>query len=142
MLFRSIRLVPQRDWAVNHPAQLATVLNKLEDIQTTFNHAQSGGKMVSLADMIVLGGCVGIEQAAKNAGHPVTVPFTPGRTDASQAQTDVESFDILEPIADGFLLLKSCIWSSNSCEIRLQSARECQMIPHPFALVMHRYVQV
>ena len=97
-----IRLVPQRDWAVNHPAQLATVLNKLEDIQTTFNHAQSGGKMVSLADMIVLGGCVGIEQAAKNAGHTVTVPFTPGRTDASQAQTDVESFDILEPIADGF----------------------------------------
>ena len=97
-----IRLAPQRDWAVNHPAQLATVLNKLEGIQTTFNHVQSDGKMVSLADMIVLGGCVGIEQAAKNAGHTVTVPFTPGRTDASQAQTDVESFDILEPIADGF----------------------------------------
>ena len=97
-----IRLVPQRDWAVNHPAQLATVLNKLEGIQTTFNNVQSDGKMVSLADMIVLGGCVGIEQAAKNAGHTVTVPFTPGRTDASQAQTDVESFDILEPIADGF----------------------------------------
>ena len=97
-----IRLAPQRDWAVNHPAQLATVLNKLEGIQTTFNNVQSDGKMVSLADMIVLGGCVGIEQAAKNAGHTVTVPFTPGRTDASQAQTDVESFDILEPIADGF----------------------------------------
>ncbi len=97
-----IRLVPQRDWAVNHPAQLATVLSKLEDIQTAFNNAQSSGKLVSLADLIVLGGCVGIEQAAKNAGHTVTVPFTPGRTDASQAQTDVASFDILEPIADGF----------------------------------------
>ena len=97
-----IRLAPQKNWAVNHPGQLVSVLNKLEGIQTAFNNAQTGGKQVSLADLIVLGGCVGVEQAAKNAGHTVTVPFTAGRTDASQAQTDVESFAVLEPIADGF----------------------------------------
>jgi catalase-peroxidase len=97
-----IRLAPQKDWEVNNPAQLATVLETLEGIQKEFNVARTGGKMVSLADLIVLGGCAGIEQAAKNAGHEVTVPFTPGRADASQEQTDVESFAYLEPAADGF----------------------------------------
>ena len=97
-----IRLAPQKDWEVNQPAQLETVLQALERIQKEFNSAQSGGKMVSLADLVVLGGCAGVEQAAKNAGHDVTVPFTPGRTDASQEQTDVEAFAVLEPAADGF----------------------------------------
>jgi catalase-peroxidase len=97
-----IRLAPQKDWEVNQPAQLQAVLSKLEDIQQDFNRAQSGGKKVSLADLIVLGGCAAIEQAAKNAGHEVSVPFTPGRTDASQDQTDLESFAFLEPEADGF----------------------------------------
>jgi catalase-peroxidase len=97
-----IRLAPQKDWKVNQPAQLAKVLKKLEDIQSAFNKAQSGGKKVSLADLIVLAGCAGVEQAAKNAGHAVTVPFTPGRMDASQEQTDVNSFAVLEPVADGF----------------------------------------
>jgi catalase-peroxidase len=97
-----IRLAPQKDWEVNQPAQLATVLETLEGIQKEFNRAQAGGKQVSLADVIVLGGCAAVEQAAKNAGHDVTVPFTPGRTDASQEQTDVHSFAVLEPNADGF----------------------------------------
>ena len=97
-----IRLAPQKDWPVNQPAQLAKVLKVLEGIQKEFNAAQSGGKKVSLADVIVLGGCAGVEQAAKNAGHNVTVPFSPGRTDASQEQTDVGSFAVLEPYADGF----------------------------------------
>src|SRR5689334_21834177 len=97
-----IRLAPQKDWEVNQPAQLAKVLKALTEIQTAFNSSAAGGKKVSLADLIVLGGCAAIEQAAKNAGHAVTVPFTPGRTDASQDQTDVESFGVLEPIADGF----------------------------------------
>ena len=97
-----IRLAPQKDWEVNQPAQLSKVLETLEEIQKGFNEGQSGGKKVSLADIIVLGGCAGIEQAAKNAGHAVTVPFTPGRTDASQDQTDVESFSVLEPAVDGF----------------------------------------
>jgi catalase-peroxidase len=97
-----IRLAPQKDWEVNQPAQLKKVLQALEKIQKEFNTAQSGGKMVSLADLIVLGGCAGVEQAAKNAGYDVTVPFTPGRTDASQEQTDVEAFAVLEPVADGF----------------------------------------
>ena len=97
-----IRLSPQKDWDVNHPGLLSTVLEKFEDIQTAFNNAQFGGKQVSLADLIVLGGCVGIEKAAKNAGHNITVPFTSGRTDASQAQTDISSFAVLEPAADGF----------------------------------------
>ncbi|MGA1869951.1 MAG: catalase/peroxidase HPI, partial [bacterium] len=97
-----IRLAPQKDWEVNQPDQLKTVLHTLEGLQKEFKVAQSGGKKVSLADLIVLGGCAGIEQAAKNAGHNVTVPFTPGRTDASQEQTDVESFAVLEPTADGF----------------------------------------
>ncbi|MGB0125142.1 MAG: catalase/peroxidase HPI, partial [Silvibacterium sp.] len=97
-----IRLAPQKDWAANQPDQLAKVLKTLEGIQSEFNGKQSGGKKVSLADLIVLAGCAGVEQAAKNAGHSVTVPFSPGRTDASQAQTDVDSFAVLEPIADGF----------------------------------------
>jgi catalase-peroxidase len=97
-----IRLAPQKDWEVNQPAQLAKVLGTLEEIQAAFNGAQSGGKKVSLADLIVLGGCAAVEQAAKNAGHGVEVPFVPGRTDATQDQTDVESFSVLEPIADGF----------------------------------------
>jgi catalase-peroxidase len=97
-----IRLAPQKDWEVNQPAQLKTALQTLEQIQKEFNSAQSEGKRVSLADLIVLGGCAGVEQAAKNAGYDVTVPFTPGRTDASQEQTDVESFAVLEPAADGF----------------------------------------
>jgi len=97
-----IRLAPQKDWEVNQPVQLKTVLQTLEAVQKEFNNAQSGGKEVSLADVIVLGGCAGVEQAAKNAGHDVTVPFTPGRTDASQEQTDIASFAVLEPVADGF----------------------------------------
>ena len=97
-----IRLAPQKDWDVNQPEQLATVLQKLEEIQKEFNDSQSGGKQVSFADLIVLGGCAGVEQAAKKAGHEVTVPFTPGRADASQEQTDVESFAPLEPTADAF----------------------------------------
>jgi len=97
-----IRLTPQKDWEVNHPAQLKTVLQTLEGIQQEFNSAQSGGKKVSIADLIVLGGCAAVEQAAKNAGHDVIVPFTPGRTDASQEQTAVKAFAVLEPAADGF----------------------------------------
>lgn len=97
-----LRLAPQKFWQANQPEQLATVLATLEGIQNEFNGAQAGGKKISLADLIVLAGNAGVEQAAKNAGHTVTVPFTPGRTDASQEQTDVESFGFLEPIADGF----------------------------------------
>ena len=97
-----IRLAPQKDWEVNQPAALAAVLQKLESIQKEFNGAQSGKKRISLADLIVLAGCAAVEAAAKKAGHDVKVPFSPGRTDASQAQTDVESFAPLEPVADGF----------------------------------------
>ncbi|MGB5925974.1 MAG: catalase/peroxidase HPI [Dehalococcoidia bacterium] len=97
-----IRLVPQKDWEVNQPAQLAKVLKTLEDIQNAFNSAQSGGRKVSLADLIVLAGCAAVEQAAKSAGHDVTVPFVAGRMDASQEQTDAASFAVLEPVADGF----------------------------------------
>jgi len=97
-----IRLAPQKDWAVNQPAQLARVLKSLEEIQRAFNSSQSDGKKVSLADLIVLGGSAGIEQAARNAGYSVTVPFSPGRMDALEEQTDVQSFAVLEPVADGF----------------------------------------
>ncbi|MGA8055743.1 MAG: catalase/peroxidase HPI [Burkholderiales bacterium] len=97
-----IRLAPQKDWEVNQPAELAKVLSKLEAIQKEFNASQSGGKKISLADLIVLGGCAAVEAAAKKAGVEVKVPFTPGRMDASQVQTDVESFKVLEPMADGF----------------------------------------
>lgn len=97
-----IRLAPQKDWAANRPEQLASVLKVLEGIQTEFNQEARGGKRVSLADLIMMAGNAGVEQAAKAAGHDVTVPFTPGRTDASQAETDVDSFAGLEPVADGF----------------------------------------
>src|SRR5437868_10949594 len=97
-----IRLAPQKDWEVNQPKQLATVLQKLEAIQKEFNASATGGKKVSLADLIVLGGGAAIEKAAKAAGHDVKVPFTPGRMDASQEQTDVDSFAPLQPVADGF----------------------------------------
>jgi len=97
-----IRLAPQKDWEVNNPAQLKTVLGKLESIQKEFNEAQSGNKKVSMADLIVLGGSAGVEKAAKDAGYNVQVPFAPGRADATQEQTDTEAFDVLEPMADGF----------------------------------------
>jgi len=97
-----IRLAPQKDWEVNQPAQLAKVIERLESVRSGFNNSATGGKKVSLADLIVLAGCAGIEQAAKNAGHELTVPFTPGRMDALPEQTDIESFAVLEPIADGF----------------------------------------
>jgi len=97
-----IRLAPQKDWDVNQPAKLAKVLQTLEKVQKEFNGQQSGGKKVSLADLIVLGGCAGVEQAIKKAGKTMTVPFSPGRTDASQEQTDAASFAVLEPVADGF----------------------------------------
>jgi len=97
-----IRLAPQKDWEVNNPGELATVLQSLQQIQQGFNSSQSGGTKVSLADLIVLGGCAAVEQAAKNAGQDIAVPFVPGRTDASQEQTEMESFAVLEPTADGF----------------------------------------
>jgi catalase-peroxidase len=97
-----IRLAPQKDWAVNNPPQLAKVLERLESIKKEFNDSQYGGKKVSLADLIVLAGCAAVEKAAKDAGYTVTVPFVPGRMDASQEQTDVELFSVLEPAADGF----------------------------------------
>ncbi len=97
-----IRLAPQKDWEVNNPAELATVLKTLEQIRADFNSSQTGGKRVSLADLTVLGGCAAVEQAAANAGQDVQVPFSPGRTDASQQQTDVDAFAVLEPTADGF----------------------------------------
>ena len=97
-----IRLAPQKDWAVNEPAKLAKVLAALEAVQKDFNASATGGKKISLADLIVLAGGVGVEQAAKSAGHTLNVPFTPGRMDASQAETDIESFSVLEPEADGF----------------------------------------
>jgi catalase-peroxidase len=97
-----IRLAPQKDWTVNNPSQLATVLAKYETIQKEFNGSQIGTKQVSMADLIVMGGCIGVTKAAKKAGFDADVPFTPGRTDASQDQTDVDSFAVLEPTADGF----------------------------------------
>jgi catalase-peroxidase len=106
-----IRLAPQKDWAVNQPAQLAKVLAVLQGIQSSFNGAQSGGKKVSLADLIVLAGNAGVEAAAKAAGHAVDVPFSPGRTDATAAQTDAESFSVLEPQADGFRNYRKAAYS-------------------------------
>ena len=97
-----VRLAPQKNWEVNNPTQLATVLQTIEGVQAAFNDAQTGGKRVSIADLIVLGGCVAVEKAARDAGHEIHVPFAPGRTDATQELTDVESFAVLEPIADGF----------------------------------------
>jgi len=118
-----IRLAPQKDWAANEPAQLAKVLDVLEGIQTTFNAAQSGGKKVSLADLIVLGGCAAVEAAAKAAGHEVTVPFTPGRTDASAEQTDVDSFQYLEPYADGFRNYQKAKYAVTAEELLLDRAQ-------------------
>ncbi len=118
-----IRLAPQKDWAVNQPARLAKVLNALGDIQGAFNSVQSGGKKVSLADLIVLGGCAGVEQAAKNAGFEVTVPFSPGRTDASQEQTDVAAFAVLEPAADGFRNYQKARYSVSAGELLVDRAQ-------------------
>ncbi|SCB23083.1 catalase/peroxidase HPI [Rhizobium lusitanum] len=118
-----IRLAPQKDWEANQPAQLASVLQTLEGIQKKFNDAHAGGKQVSLADLIVLGGSVAIEQAAKKAGHDVVVPFTPGRTDASQEQTDVEAFAVLEPIADGFRNYQRGVYTVSSEELLIDKAQ-------------------
>jgi len=118
-----IRLAPQIEWEVNQPARLKTVLQTLEGIQKEFNGAQSGGKKVSLADLIVLGGSAGIEQAAKNAGHDLTVPFTPGRTDASQQQTDADSFVVLEPKADGFRNYQKARYAASAAELLIDKAQ-------------------
>ncbi len=118
-----IRLAPQKDWEVNQPARLKTVLQTLEGIQKGFNGAQSGGKRVSLADLIVLGGCAGVEQAARNAGHNVTVPFSPGRTDASQEQTDAVSFHVLEPKADGFRNYQKTKYAASTEELLVDRAQ-------------------
>jgi catalase-peroxidase len=118
-----IRLAPQKDWAVNEPARLAKVIAVLEGVQARFNAAQSGGKRVSLADLIVLGGSAAVEEAALKAGHDVTVPFTPGRTDASQEQTDAESFAVLEPVADGFRNYLKAAYSVPSEELLIDRAQ-------------------
>jgi len=118
-----IRLAPQKDWEVNQPEQLAKVLKTLESIQAEFNTVQSGDKKISLADLIVLAGCAGVEQGAKNAGHALTVPFTPGRMDASQEQTDVESFAVLEPVADGFRNYQKKRFSVTGEELLLDRAQ-------------------
>jgi catalase-peroxidase len=118
-----IRLSPQKDWEVNQPARLKTVLKTLEGIQKEFNAAQTGGKRVSLADLIVLAGCAGVEQAAKSAGHNVTVPFSPGRTDASQEHTDVTSFAVLEPVADGFRNYLKAKYSVSAEELLVDRAQ-------------------
>ena len=118
-----IRLAPQKDWAVNQPPRLAKVLKILEGIRRAFNRAQTGGKKVSLADLIVLAGCAGVEHAAKNAGHKVTVPFSPGRTDASQKKTDVASFAVLEPAADGFRNYLKAKYSVSAEELLVDRAQ-------------------
>ncbi|MBP8911955.1 MAG: catalase/peroxidase HPI [Phycisphaerae bacterium] len=118
-----IRLAPQKNWEVNQPSQLAKVLKILEDIQNDFNKAQTDGKKISLADLIVLAGCAGVEQAAKNAGHAVTVPFTPGRMDASQEQTDVTSFAVLEPKADGFRNYQKTRYAVSAEELLVDKAQ-------------------
>jgi catalase-peroxidase len=124
-----IRLAPQKDWAVNQPAELAKVLKTLEGIQSEFNRAQTGGKKLSLADLIVLAGCAGIEKAAKNAGQDVTVPFTPGRMDASQEQTDVEAFAVLEPIADGFRNYQKAKYTVSAEELLVDRAQLLTLTP-------------
>ena len=124
-----IRLAPQKDWEVNQPKQLTKVLAALEGIRGEFNGAQKGGKKVSLADLIVLAGCAGIENAAKSAGHDVSVPFAPGRTDASQEQTDVESFAVLEPIADGFRNYQKAKYSVAAEELLLDKAQLLTLTP-------------
>lgn len=124
-----LRLAPQKDWAVNRPEELAAVLTLLDGIQSEFNRAQSTGKKVSLADLIVLGGCAAIEQAAKAAGHTITVPFTPGRMDASQTQTDVESFAVLEPIADGFRNYQKGHYTLSAEELLVDKAQLLGLTP-------------
>jgi catalase-peroxidase len=118
-----IRLAPQKDWEANQPAQLAKVLAALEGVQKAFNAAQTGGKKVSMADLVVLAGCAAVEQAAKAAGHAVEVPFSPGRTDASQEQTDVESFAVLEPVADGFRNYEKAKYTVRAEELLLDKAQ-------------------
>jgi catalase-peroxidase len=118
-----IRLAPQKDWPVNEPAKLSKVLKSLQGIQEGFNSAQSAGKRISLADLIVLGGCAGVEEAARKGGHAVTVPFTPGRTDTSQEQTDVESFAVLEPVADGFRNYQKARLPASAEELLLDRAQ-------------------
>jgi catalase-peroxidase len=124
-----IRLAPQKDWQVNQPTQLKSVLQTLEKIQNEFNGAQSGGKRVSLADLIVLGGCAGVEQAAKNADQDVTVPFAPGRTDALQEQTDVVSFQVLEPAADGFRNYQKAKYAVSAEELLVDRAQLLTLTP-------------
>ncbi|MCP5313404.1 MAG: catalase/peroxidase HPI [Chromatiaceae bacterium] len=124
-----IRLSPQKDWEVNQPDRLAKVLEVLDGIQNAFNGAQSDGKKVSLADLIVLAGCAGVEKAAANAGHAVTVPFSPGRMDASQEQTDVEAFDVLEPIADGFRNYQKAKYSVSAEELLVDRAQLLTLTP-------------
>jgi len=118
-----IRLAPQKDWEANEPARLAKVLKSLEGIRSEFDSAQTGGKKVSLADLIVLAGCAGVEQAAKNAGHEVTVPFAPGRMDASEEQTDAKSFAVLEPVADGFRNYQKAKYAVKAEELLLDRAQ-------------------
>jgi len=118
-----IRLAPQKDWEVNQPTQLKKVLQSLKVIQKEFNSSQSGKKMISLADLIVLGGCAGVQQAAKNAGHDIVVPFKPGRTDATQDQTDVTSFSVLEPFADGFINYMKTKYSVSAEELLVDRAQ-------------------
>ncbi len=124
-----IRLAPQKDWEVNNPAQLSVVLAKLEAIQTAFNRSQTGGKRISLADLIVLAGCAAVEQAAKAAGSDVAVPFTPGRMDALAEQTDAESFKVLEPVADGFRNYLKKKYKVSTEELLLDKARLLTLTP-------------
>ncbi|MBI5870006.1 MAG: catalase/peroxidase HPI [Actinobacteria bacterium] len=124
-----IRLAPQKDWEVNQPDRLAKVLSTLEGIQSEFNSAQPGDKKVSLADLIVLAGCAGVEQAAKNAGHEVRVPFAPGRTDATQEQTDVEAFAVLEPVADGFRNYQKTRYAVSAEELLVDRAQLLRLTP-------------
>jgi catalase-peroxidase len=124
-----IRLAPQKDWEVNNPKQLSKVLKTLEKIQEDFNKAQSGDKKVSLADLIVLAGCAGVEKAAKDAGHHITVPFTPGRMDASEEQTDADSFKVLEPEADGFRNYHQKEYAECTEELLLDKAQLLTLTP-------------
>jgi catalase-peroxidase len=131
-----IRLAPQKDWAVNQPTELAKVLKVLEGIQAEFNKSAAGGKKVSLADLIVLAGCAGVEKAAKNAGVEVTVPFSPGRMDASPEQTDVEAFAVLEPIADGFLNYQKAKYTVRAEELLVDKAQLLTLTPPQMTVLM------
>jgi len=124
-----IRLAPQKDWEVNQPERLDRVLKTLEGVQREFNAEQAGGKKVSMADLIVLAGCAGVEKAAKNAGHDVTVPFAPGRMDASQEQTDVDAFSVLEPIADGFRNYQKGKYTVSAEELLVDKAQLLTLTP-------------